>query len=125
MPARIRLVNWRWVRWSGGAWGKGEPQLMKGTVEAVLDQLDGKWRIPEAPELEEEIAFPTNVLDPACWVAGKPKVIAYNEYLKRNLPAQSPIDPEQRIELVELFEEPEWTPTPRYEVDEDGNPVRY
>lgn len=125
MPARIRLVNWRWVRWSGGEWGAGEPQLMRGTVEAILDRIGGKWRIPDAPELEEEFFMPTYPLDHACEIAGKPSVVAFNEQLKRELPYEAPYNPEQRIELVELFEEPEWTPDTSYMVGEDGTPARY
>lgn len=125
MPARIRLVNWKWVRWSGGKWGKGEPQLMQGTVEAILDRVGGKWRIPDAPELEEEIAFPTDVCDPERHITGKPYEIAFNEFLKQNLPYTPPHLPNRRIELVELFEEPEWEPKPAPQYNEKGEPLVY
>lgn len=125
MPARIRLVNWQWIRWSGGKWGKGEPQLMQGTVEAILDRPGGEWRIPDAPELEEEISFPTYILDPSCQLIGKPQVVAFNEYLKQSFPYTPPHLPDRRIEVVELFEEPEWEPRYSPAYDEKGNPIVY
>jgi hypothetical protein len=128
MPARIRLVNWRWLRWSGGEWGKGDPEIVERTVEAILDSVGGKWRVPDAPELEE---YGQGPLLP---VYGRKSLVSpravsleadLNETLRGLEQYRHPYNPRTRIEVVELFEEPEWNPDPGPLYDDDGLPVRY
>lgn len=121
-------MNWRWLRWSGGEWGKGDPEIVERTVEAILDRVGGKWRVPDAPELEEYGQGPLLPVRGTRWFLDTQPVSPeadLNEVLRGLEQYRHPYNPRTRIEVVELFEEPEWNPPPIKTHDEEGNPIIY